>query len=91
MKSRYKLSPEALQDLREIWEFIAEDNIDAADSIQADLFAAFDGLVAMPHKGHQRHDLIDLAVLCWPVRSYLVICRPLGVRVVGENRAVAIC
>jgi plasmid stabilization system protein ParE len=77
VKLRYKLSPEALQDIRDIWEFIAEDSIDAADRVYVELFEAIDGLAQMPQKGHRREDLVDdLAVLFWPVRSYLIIYRP---------------
>jgi plasmid stabilization system protein ParE len=76
VRARYKLSPEALRDLRDVWEFIAEDNLDAADRVRAEFFDAFNGLVEMPNKGHRREDLTDLPVLFWPVRSYLIIYRP---------------
>ncbi len=36
--SGYQLHPEAFTDLDEIWEFIAEDNIDAADRVIAEMF-----------------------------------------------------
>ena len=35
--SSYALHPEAFADLGEIWEYIAEDNIDAADRVLADV------------------------------------------------------
>jgi plasmid stabilization system protein ParE len=38
------LSPEALQDLQSIWDFIAADDVNAADKFQDDLFNAFDRL-----------------------------------------------
>ena len=75
MKSRYTLSPEAFQDLQDIWEFIAQDNLDAADRVQAQFFEAFNGLAEMPKSGHRREDLTDLPVLFWPVGSYLIIYR----------------
>ena len=74
--SDYVLSPEALQDLGDIWEFIAEDNIEAADRVREEIFAAFDGLVNAPRKGHVREDLTDKPVLFWPVRAYLIVYRP---------------
>lgn len=43
MKS-YVLGASAQSDLDEIWEYIAEDNIDAADEWIARLFAAFETL-----------------------------------------------
>jgi plasmid stabilization system protein ParE len=35
--SGYAFHPEAFADLDEIWEYIAEDNIDAADGVVADI------------------------------------------------------
>ena len=35
--SSYAFHPEAFADLDEIWEYIAEDNIDAADRVLADI------------------------------------------------------
>lgn len=47
--SGYRLHPEALADLNEIWEFIADDNIDAADRVIAEIFDAIRSLVAFPY------------------------------------------
>ena len=55
--SRYAFHPEAFTDLNEIWEFIAQDNIDAADQLIEDIFEAVRRLVAFPHQGHHRSDL----------------------------------
>ncbi len=55
--SGYAFHPEAFTDLDQIWEYIAERNIDAADRVLADLRAAFHTLVASPHIGHRRPDL----------------------------------
>ena len=46
----YDFHPEAAIDLDEIWEFIAEDNIAAADKVIADILAAIDVLVVFPHR-----------------------------------------
>ncbi len=48
----YAFHPEAFADLVEIWEYIAEDNIDAADLVIADVFHAIRGLLAFPYQGH---------------------------------------
>ena len=40
MTSRYVLHPEAVRDLEEIWEYIAQDNPDAADRVIDEIFAA---------------------------------------------------
>lgn len=42
----------AEQDLHEIWEYIAEDNIDAADRWIGMLFDAFEILARTPGLGH---------------------------------------
>lgn len=72
----FLLSPEAAQDLIDIWEFIARDNIDSADQVCEELQEAIQGIAEMPEKGHLRADLTDKPVRFWPVRSYLIIYRP---------------
>jgi plasmid stabilization system protein ParE len=47
----YDFHPEAAIDLDEIWEFIAEDNLDAADKVIMDILAAIDALVPFLIKG----------------------------------------
>jgi len=53
----YDFHPEAETDLDEIWDFIADDNIDAADRVIADILQALSSLVPFPHQGHRRPDL----------------------------------
>ena len=72
---RYILAPEALQDLQDIWDFVAVDNPAAASALQEEFFRAFEGLAAMPGKGHKRDDLTDRPVHFFRVRSYLVVYR----------------
>jgi plasmid stabilization system protein ParE len=72
---RYFLSEGAELDLDAIWEFIAQDNIDAADRWVAKLFDAFAALAQTPSMGHSREDLTALPVLFWPVGAYLVLYR----------------
>ena len=40
--SRYAFHPDAVTDLEELWEYIAERNLDAADRVIADIFDAPD-------------------------------------------------
>jgi plasmid stabilization system protein ParE len=40
----FRLSPEASQDLAEIFEYIAQDNVDAADRVREELLEAMRGL-----------------------------------------------
>jgi plasmid stabilization system protein ParE len=73
--SGYVLSVDADFDLDDIWEYIAADNIDAADRWMGKLFDAFEALGQTPGMGHRREDLTSYPVLFWPVGTYLVIYR----------------
>lgn len=75
------ISPFARQDLLDIWEFIAHNNIDAADRLREAAFRAFERLAGMPEIGTLRHFnnpvLADLRF--WPIlsfRRYLIFYRP---------------
>ena len=71
----YILAPEALQDLQDIWDYIAAENLDAADRVIDTLFAAFEQLAALPGLGHRREDLTNRPLRFWTVEAYLVIYR----------------
>lgn len=73
--SNYVLTPEADDDLADIWEYIAQDNFEAANSWDAKLRGAFGMLARNPRLGHARKDLTDLPVLFWPVGAYLILYR----------------
>jgi plasmid stabilization system protein ParE len=77
----YVLSTGAEQDLDEIWEYIAQDNINAADRWIGKLFDAFDALAHNPGMGHKREDLTAYPILFWPVGAYLVLYRVQSVRI----------
>jgi plasmid stabilization system protein ParE len=55
--SGYAFHPAAFADLDEIWEYIAQDNIDAADRVLAGIHTVLRALAASPHIGHRRPDL----------------------------------
>jgi len=71
----YVLGTGAELDLDEIWEYIANDSIEAADRWIAKLFDAFEKLARTPGMGHKRENLTAYPVLFWPVGAYLVIYR----------------
>lgn len=71
----YVLSTGAEMDLDEIWEYIAQDNIHAADRWIGRLFDAFDALTRAPGMGHKREDLTAYPILFWPVGAYLILYR----------------
>jgi plasmid stabilization system protein ParE len=55
--SGYAFHPDAFADLDEIWEYIAADNVDAADRVLADIHATLTALAESPQIGHRRPDL----------------------------------
>lgn len=75
MNEGFVLTPEAEGDVLEIWQFIAEDNLVAADRVVERLFNEFRTLAEMPGKGHFRQDLLDERYRFWPVWSYLIVYR----------------
>jgi plasmid stabilization system protein ParE len=62
-------------DLNEIWEYIAQDDLVAADRWIGKLFEAFDVIARNPGIGHSRPDLTSHRVLFWPVGAYLILYR----------------
>jgi plasmid stabilization system protein ParE len=73
---RYRLTEDALADLDELWFYIAEDNIDAADRIVASILAACTLLAERPRIGHSRSDITERPVLFWNVGKYTIVYRP---------------
>ena len=75
--SGYAFHPEAFADLDEIWEYIADDNIDAADRVLTDIYSTLATLAASPHMGHRRPDLTERRLRFHVVRGeYLVAYAP---------------
>jgi plasmid stabilization system protein ParE len=71
--NRYVLSVAAELDLDAIWDYIAQDNMDAADRWISKLFDAFESLAMAPGMGHKREDLTAFPILFWPVGAYLIL------------------
>jgi plasmid stabilization system protein ParE len=76
--SGYVLSPDALQDPQDIWDFIAFDNAEAAGRLEDEIFSAFEKLARQPRMGHPRTDTTEQDVRFWPVSSYLIVYRELA-------------
>lgn len=73
----FVVTPEARDDLQEIWCYIAGHNLEAADGIEADIKAACAWLAAKPGRGHFRRDLTDKPLRFWTVRKrYVVVYDP---------------
>ena len=75
MKKTYVLGKFVELDLDHIWDYIAQDNLDAADRWVGKLFDSFQTIANTPGKGHSRKDLTTLPVLFWPIESYLILYR----------------
>jgi antitoxin ParD1/3/4 len=67
---QYQLTPQAAGDLFEIWNFIAQDNPEAADRVEEAIFRACDLLSDSPLAGRVRKDLTPLPVRFWVVHRY---------------------
>jgi len=72
----YDFHPEAAIDLDEIWDFIARDNLDAADKVIADILSSIDALVSFPKQGHKRPDLTSRPLRFAVARGYLIAYAP---------------
>ena len=72
----FDLSPASRQDLLDLWEYIAQDDVNAADRVRDALFEAMSNLAAMPGTGHRRDDQTDEPLRFWSVHRYLIIYRP---------------
>jgi plasmid stabilization system protein ParE len=72
----YDFHPEAALDLDEIWEYIADDNLDAADRVIADILASIDVLLAFPYQGHTRPDLTSRPLRFTVAHQYLIAYAP---------------
>jgi len=74
--SRFVLTLDASEDLREIIEFIREDSPNAARRVLQKFRETMGKLARMPGMGHLRQDLADESLRFWPIYSYLIIFRP---------------
>ena len=70
--SGFVLHPEAYTDLEEIWEYIAADNLDAADRVLEEIYQTVRSLVDFPHQGHARPDFTTKPLRFKSVRDYVI-------------------
>jgi len=75
MANRPRKSPRAEIDIRSIWEFIADDNVRAADATLDRIEQAFDMLAQNPLAGRARNDLAS-KLRSFPVGSYIIFYVP---------------
>jgi len=72
--SRVFISKRAGDDLRDIWHYIAADNVEAADRVVTEMEARFQMLAESPRLGRARDD-IAAGFRYFPVGSYLILYR----------------
>ena len=71
MKPPYRLTKQAEEDVRDIWLFVAADNIDAADNLVDHFTEIFEQLTTNPHMGKSQEKYRP-ALRCFPVGRYLL-------------------
>lgn len=79
MSLRYRLTPNAQENVDAICAFIAGESVDAALRVLGFLEQAFEQLAETPEIGHSREDLTNRAVKFWNVFSYLIVYEPTSV------------
>ena len=66
----YALTPLAKADVFEIWSYIAEDSVNAADRVEQAIYDACAFLAEAPLRGHVRRDLTDRPLRFWVLTRY---------------------
>ncbi len=73
-RKNFLLAPPARKDLRDILNYIGQENLVAAEQMRERFDDAFHKLGDNPHMGSQRDDLTESPLRFWPVhRSYMII------------------
>ena len=72
----YGFHPEARFDLDEIWEYISEDSLPAADRVVGEILSAIRDLMRFQKQGHKRADLTSRPLRFIRVRDYLIAYAP---------------
>jgi plasmid stabilization system protein ParE len=79
MPTDFQLTPQALNDLGEIWDYIASDNVSAANRVESAILSACSGLARHPLLGARRIEITSLPVRFWTVSrfpNFIVVYRP---------------
>jgi plasmid stabilization system protein ParE len=72
VKRRFRLTPEARADLRDILLDIATDRPDAAERLRSEFYEALQRLAQAPGIGHYHKELLDGRYRFWNFYSYVV-------------------
>jgi plasmid stabilization system protein ParE len=77
--SSYQFTPQAIEDLFEIWSYIAGDDLEAASRVEDAIRAGCAFLTDTPLAGRIREDLTSLPLRFWlvqPYRNFWIVYRP---------------
>lgn len=77
--SHYRFTPQAVDDLFEIWSYIARDNVEAANRVEDAVYKACALLAEGPLRGQTRADLTKLPLRFWTVQAfpnYIIVYDP---------------
>ena len=75
--SSYRLTPAAVDDVFQIWAYIAGDNLPAAERLELEIANACQRVAEKPDLGHFRRDLTDKPVRFFAVQgTYLIVYDP---------------
>jgi plasmid stabilization system protein ParE len=69
------IQPQARVDLLEIWRYVAQDDLKAANRVSERIEQAIRSLVDIPGKGHTRADVRAPHYRFWSVYSYVIAYR----------------
>jgi plasmid stabilization system protein ParE len=78
MSTPFQLTPRALNDLSDIWEYIAEDNVSAANRVESAILSACNSLARHPLIGSKRTEITPLPVRFWTITrfpNYIIVYR----------------
>lgn len=73
---RARLTRETKKDLKEIWTYIADQNVEAAERVNRILYKSFDRLAESPRLGRQRPELGE-KIRSIPEGNYVIFYKPL--------------
>ncbi|HKN59719.1 MAG TPA: type II toxin-antitoxin system RelE/ParE family toxin [Candidatus Acidoferrales bacterium] len=77
--SKYRFTPQARDDLFDIWGFIAKDDRKAAERVENAIYGACDLIAEVPLAGQAREDLTRLPLRFWivqPYTNYIIVYDP---------------
>jgi len=77
--SRYQFTPQAVDDLFEIWTYIARGSARAANRVEAEVHNACAFLAEGPLRGRTREEITQLPLRFWTVQAfpnYIIVYDP---------------